>query len=132
MTARMVRTWQAPLFATRGSTTVHHVLRSLDVSAYPLTFLPTGNSRKEHNNQPLVANDIVDQLCAGEQGIVGVMIESNLCAGSQKVVPKSGLAGLKRGVSITDACIDWNTTVDVLRNLARGVRERRKWTAVPA
>lgn len=78
-----------------------------------------------------MANDIVDQLCAGEQGIVGVMIESNLCAGSQKVVAKSGLAGLKRGVSITDACIDWNTTVDVLRNLARGVRERRKWTAVP-
>lgn len=79
-----------------------------------------------------MANNIVDQLCAGENGIVGVMIESNLFAGSQKVVPSSGLAGLKRGVSITDACIDWNTTVDTLRNLARGVRERRKRNAVPA
>ena len=84
-----------------------------------------GNSRKDHNNQPLVANDIAEQLCAGEKGIVGVMIESNLCAGSQKVT-KSGLADLKKGVSITDACIDWDTTVDVLRDLARGVRERRK------
>ena len=95
---------------------------------YPLTF-PPGNSRKDHNNQPLVANDIVDQLCAGEKGIVGVMIESNLHAGNQKVT-KSGLDGLKKGVSITDACVDWDTTVAVLRNLARGVRERRKWDAV--
>ena len=79
-----------------------------------------------------MANDIVDQLCAGENGIVGVMIESNLFAGNQKVVPSKGLAGLKRGISITDACIDWNTTVDTLRNLARGVRERRKRNAVSA
>ena len=58
------------------------------------------------------------------------MIESNLCAGSQKVT-KSGLAGLKKGVSITDACIDWDTTAaGVLRNLARGVRKRRKRNAV--
>ena len=58
------------------------------------------------------------------------MLESNLGAGSQKVT-KGGLAGLKKGVSITDACIDWDTTVGVLRNLARGVRERRdKWNGV--
>lgn len=57
------------------------------------------------------------------------MIESNLNGGNQKVT-ESGLAGLKKGVSITDACIDWDTTVAVLRNLARGVRERRKWDAV--
>lgn len=121
-----------PFFATHMDPQSSIIfLRGLGVSILSANlFLPTGNSRKDHNNQGLVANDIVDQLCAGEQGIVGVMIESNLCAGSQKVVPKSGLAGLKRGVSITDACIDWNTTVDVLRNLASGVRKRREWNAL--
>ena len=71
---------------------------------HPLTSTP-GNSRKDHNNQPLVANDIVDQLCAGEKGIVVVTIQSNLYDGNQKVT-KSGLAGLKKGISITDAFID--------------------------
>ena len=57
------------------------------------------------------------------------MIDSNLNSGNQKVT-ESGLASLKKGVSITDACIDWDMTVSVLRNLARGVRERREWNAV--
>ena len=67
---------------------------------------------------------MIEQLRTGERGIIGVMIESNLCAGSQKV-SRDGLAGLKKGVSITDACIDWETTADVLRDLADGVRARR-------
>ena len=53
------------------------------------------------------------------------MIESNIEAGSQKV-PAEGPAGLKKGVSITDACIDWNTTVKVLEDLATAVRCRRE------
>lgn len=56
------------------------------------------------------------------------MIESNLNEGSQKVPPE-GPAGLKRGVSITDACISWETTVDVLENLAQAVRARRQINA---
>ena len=52
------------------------------------------------------------------------MLESNLVEGSQKVPPE-GPSGLKRGVSITDACIGWETTVDVLEELAAAVRERR-------
>lgn len=52
------------------------------------------------------------------------MIESNLGPGRQDV-PAEGKAGLKKGVSITDACIDWDDTVVVLRNLAEGVRARR-------
>jgi len=83
-----------------------------------------GNSNKNHNNQPIVAANIADQLRNGEEGIVGVMIESNLGAGRQDV-PAEGKAGLKRGVSITDACIDWATTEEVLRNLAEGVKARR-------
>ena len=53
------------------------------------------------------------------------MIESNLHEGSQKVAAE-GPSGLKRGVSITDACIDWDTTVTVLEGLAEAVRQRRK------
>ena len=53
------------------------------------------------------------------------MIESHLHEGNQKVPAQGGLAALKRGVSITDACIDWDTTVVVLEQLAEAVRARR-------
>jgi len=84
-----------------------------------------GNSNKDHRNQPKVAKVIGDQLRAGERSIIGVMIESNINEGNQKV-PAEGPSGLKKGVSITDACIDWDTTVDVLEQLAEAVRARRK------
>ena len=84
-----------------------------------------GNSLKDHKNQPKVAKVIGDQLREGQDGIVGVMIESNINEGAQKV-PAEGPAGLKKGVSITDACIDWDTTVDVLEQLAEAVRTRRE------
>lgn len=57
------------------------------------------------------------------------MIESNISEGNQKV-PAEGPAGLKPGVSITDACIHWDSTVDVLENLAAAVRDRRKVTNI--
>jgi len=84
-----------------------------------------GNSLKNHLNQPKVASTISEQLSAGETSIVGVMIESNIGAGSQKV-PAEGPSGLQKGVSITDACIDWDMTVDVLEGLAEAVRKRRE------
>jgi len=84
-----------------------------------------GNSNKDHRNQPKVAKVVGDQLREGETAIIGVMIESNINEGNQKV-PKEGPAGLKKGVSITDACIDWETTVGVLEDLAAAVRDRRK------
>ncbi|OAL43581.1 phospho-2-dehydro-3-deoxyheptonate aldolase-like protein [Pyrenochaeta sp. DS3sAY3a] len=83
-----------------------------------------GNSNKNHRNQPIVAKDIADQIRTGETGIVGVMIESNINEGNQKV-PAEGPSGLKKGVSITDACIDWDSTVTVLEDLASAVAERR-------
>ncbi|KAJ4417148.1 3-deoxy-7-phosphoheptulonate synthase [Gnomoniopsis sp. IMI 355080] len=84
-----------------------------------------GNSSKDHRNQPKVAKAIGDQLREGEKAIVGVMIESNIHEGNQKVPPE-GPSGLKKGVSITDACIDWETTVTVLEDLASAIRERRE------
>jgi 3-deoxy-7-phosphoheptulonate synthase len=53
------------------------------------------------------------------------MIESNINEGNQKV-PAEGPAALKKGVSITDACIDWESTVTTLENLAEAIRARRK------
>jgi 3-deoxy-7-phosphoheptulonate synthase len=85
----------------------------------------TGNSNKDHRNQPTVAKVVGDQIAAGESSIIGVMIESNINEGNQKV-PSEGPAGLKKGVSITDACINWESTVEVLEGLAEAVRERRK------
>lgn len=84
-----------------------------------------GNSNKDHRNQPKVAQVIGEQLREGEKAIVGVMIESNINEGNQKV-PAEGPAGLKKGVSITDACIDWDSTVTVLEDLAAAVRARRE------
>lgn len=80
------------------------------------------NSSKKPENQPLVAADIARQLASGEARIMGVMIESNLLAGRQD--PKPGVA-LTYGQSITDGCIDWATTVSVLRDLAEAVAARR-------
>lgn len=72
-----------------------------------------------------MARVVGDQLREGEKAIIGVMIESNIGGGNQKV-PAEGPASLKKGVSITDACIDWDDTVQVLEDLAAAVRARRE------
>jgi 3-deoxy-7-phosphoheptulonate synthase len=80
------------------------------------------NSNKKPENQPLVVADIAQQISKGEQRITGVMIESNLVAGRQDVVPGRPLT---YGQSITDGCIDWETTVSALNVLADAVETRR-------
>jgi len=71
------------------------------------------NSNKDHNLQPLVARDCVDQIVSGNRSILGLMLESHLHAGNQKI--GDDLSQLEYGVSVTDACIDWATTEDLLR-----------------
>lgn len=71
------------------------------------------NSNKDYNLQPLVMNDCVHQIMEGNQSIVGVMLESNIHAGNQTI--PSDLSQLKYGVSVTDACIDWETTEKLLK-----------------
>jgi len=83
-----------------------------------------GNSQKNHENQAKVIDDICEQLIAGEKHITGVMVESHINAGRQDVPPE-GPAALKHGVSITDACVDWPTTVEMLDKLNQAVRQRR-------
>ena len=80
------------------------------------------NSNKDYRRQIDVARDVAGQLAHGEQRIVGVMVESNLVEGRQSLVPETPL---EYGKSITDACIGWEDSVDLLEMLAKGVRARR-------
>lgn len=84
-----------------------------------------GNSSKDHKNQPKVVEDIATQLEHGEDGVLGVMVESNLEEGKQDVGP-GGRDALKYGVSITDACIGWDDTEKVLARLAQAVGKRQQ------
>ena len=75
------------------------------------------NSGKDHEQQPAAAADVAAQVAAATRAIVGVMLESFLVAGRQEL---EGGAPLTYGQSITDACMDWDTTSEVLEQLAGG------------
>lgn len=74
------------------------------------------NSNKNHELQPLVMDNVTNQILDGNKSIVGVMIESNLGAGNQNIPEK--LSELQYGVSVTDACIDWETSEKMLLRAA--------------
>ncbi|KAA8904151.1 hypothetical protein TRICI_005601 [Trichomonascus ciferrii] len=83
-----------------------------------------GNSNKDYKNQPKVLAEVARQISNGEDALMGVMIESHLNEGKQSVGPE-GKSGLKYGVSITDGCVGWETTEQMLRDLAKAVKTRR-------
>ena len=80
------------------------------------------NSNKDHTRQAVVCHDIATQITASERRIIGVMIESNLVGGAQKLQKGKPLT---HGQSITDACISWDETLPLLRELATAVRAGR-------
>jgi 3-deoxy-7-phosphoheptulonate synthase len=89
--------------------------------------LSHANSSKQHQRQIDVADDIAKQIEGGSNYIFGVMIESHLHAGAQKFTPgKDDPKNLEYGKSITDACINWDDSVQVLERLASAVRKRRR------
>ena len=129
------------IFETRGNPYGHVVLRggsngpnydSVNIAKCEAALTQAGlpsnimvdcshaNSSKDHNVQPLVTRDIGNQIVKGNKSIVGVMLESHLHAGRQDI--PADLTDLQYGVSVTDACMDWNTTEDSLRELANGLR----------
>ncbi len=79
------------------------------------------NSWKKPEYQPLVMKDVMHQIREGNQSIVGLMIESNLEAGNQPI--PADLSQLKYGCSVTDACVDWATTEEMIRKSAAVLRE---------
>jgi 3-deoxy-7-phosphoheptulonate synthase len=85
------------------------------------------NSSKQHQKQVDVARDIAGQLATGSRSIFGVMVESHLQAGAQKFTPgQDNAAGLVYGQSITDACLGWDDSLQVLSVLSEAVKARRQ------
>ncbi|MDG6283568.1 3-deoxy-7-phosphoheptulonate synthase [Glaesserella parasuis] len=80
-----------------------------------------GNSNKDYRRQPLVAKNVLQQIVAGNQSIIGLMIESHLFAGNQS--SEQPFEQMQYGVSITDACIDWQTTETLLTDFAETLRK---------
>jgi len=78
------------------------------------------NSSKDPSLQPLVAQNVTNQIIEGNRSIIGLMIESNLNWGNQPILENT--ANLKYGVSVTDACIDWATTEKTILDIRNGVR----------
>ncbi len=133
---------RSAIAATTGNTDCHIILRGGRVPNYdapsveaaarelhqagvaPRLMIDSShaNSNKKPENQPQVLADVAGQVARGEHRIMGVMIESNLVAGRQDVQPGRPLA---YGQSITDGCIDWETTVPALNRLAEAVAARR-------
>ncbi|ASJ74522.1 3-deoxy-7-phosphoheptulonate synthase [Granulosicoccus antarcticus] len=126
---------QATVLKTRGNAYGHVILRggnegpnydSVNVSiaeeamskaGLPLRIMidcSHANANKDHKRQPLVAHNVADQLAAGNDSIIGIMLESHLHAGNQSLKDPKDLV---HGVSITDACIDWETTEKLMMEL---------------
>ena len=138
----MTKMGVAAIFETRGNDDCHVILRGGKTPNYDAAHVAAscdalraaglreqvmidvshGNSSKQHQRQVTVAHDVATQIAAGERRITGVMIESHLEEGRQDLTPG---VPLRRGVSITDACISFAQTVPVLHELAAAVRERR-------
>ncbi len=79
------------------------------------------NANKDHARQPLVAQNVAEQLAAGNGSIIGIMLESHINAGNQSLKDPKDLA---YGVSITDACIDWETTEELMMTLHNTLEHR--------
>ena len=137
---------QVAIVETRGNTDCHVILRGGKAPNYDATHVAAAcreieaagldctlmvdfshaNSSKQHERQVDVANDVAAQLRAGSRCIFGVMVESHLNAGAQKFsAGKDDPAALVYGKSITDACIGWEHSLDVLEVLSGAVRDRR-------
>lgn len=91
-------------------------LQKAGVSTNIMVDCSHANSNKNHELQPLVMDNIANQIIEGNETIIGIMIESNIGPGNQKI--SSNLDDLQYGVSVTDACIDWETTERTLTEMA--------------
>lgn len=95
-------------------------LKDANIPANIMVDCSHANSNKNHDLQPLVMENVTNQILEGNESIIGIMVESNLKAGNQKITPN--LDDLEYGVSITDACIDWETTEKSLRDMSEKLK----------
>ena len=106
----------------RASTAAWQAIAAAGLTTCVMIDASHGNSSKRPENQPGVIDNIAQQIEAGDTRIGGVMIESHLVGGRQELVPGKPLI---YGQSITDGCIDWASSVQVLERLAVAVERRR-------
>lgn len=109
-----------------GAASIADVSNQLENAGLPASIMVDcshGNSLKDYKNQPKVAQDLCDQITTGNDAITSVMVESNLIEGAQKL--KGSLADMNYGQSVTDQCISWPTTENMLEEFAKAVRARR-------
>jgi 3-deoxy-7-phosphoheptulonate synthase len=110
-----------PNYEAASVTAALELLEAAQLPRRVMIDLSHDNSAKQPERQPTVAADVGRQLASGNEAIVGVMLESFLVAGRQDLRPGAELC---YGQSITDGCLGWETTVEVLRGLAASVRDR--------
>ena len=113
---------RGPNYDRASIATVMKELAASGVAQRVMVDASHGNSERDHERQADVARDIASQIASGEKGIIGVMLESFLLAGRQDLAKD---VELEFGRSITDACMSWDESAQVLRELAAAVRERR-------
>jgi len=89
------------------------LLSKSDVPSQMMVDCSHGNSNKDHTRQGIALKDIIEQRVAGNANIIGCMLESNINPGAQKL--NGDLAALEYGVSVTDACIGWDETDELMR-----------------
>jgi 3-deoxy-7-phosphoheptulonate synthase len=136
---------QSAVFSTSGNADTHIILRggqrpnydaeSVNIAAEEMQTsglapklmvdFSHANSSKDHAKQVAVGHDVAHQISKGDKRIIGAMIESHLVSGRQDNIHGQALT---YGQSITDACIDWDTSLPLLEKLADAVRKRREFT----
>ena len=118
----ILRGGQSPNYDSESVNTAAQMLESAGCSRRLMVDFSHANSGKQHRGQITVGTDVSSQLAQGENRIVGVMIESHIVEGRQDVVAGCDLV---YGQSITDACLGWDDTVQVIDQLAAAVDTRR-------
>jgi 3-deoxy-7-phosphoheptulonate synthase len=115
----ILRGGRTPNFDAESIRRCEELLAAGGLPARILVDCSHAQTARDFTRQPRVLDDLVAQIRAGNRSIMGFMLESNLEAGNQKLA--GGRAGLRYGVSITDACIDWPTTERCLAEAAGGL-----------
>ena len=108
----ILRGGTAPNYDAASIAQCEQVLTKQGIEAGIIVDCSHGNSSKDYTRQPVVAQDVVEQICAGNTSIIGIMLESNINAGNQS--SDLAKAALAYGVSVTDACIDFAQTKQLL------------------
>ena len=110
-----------PNYDTVSVSMAEQAMRKAKLPANIVVDCSHANSFKNPELQPLVMADVVNQIRGGNHSLVGVMIESNIEAGNQPI--PADLAQLRYGCSVTDACVDWETTEKMIRDAAVLLRD---------